>query len=384
MNILFVTENTPDAGLIERELTGLIPDLHLAVSLDVQEAIGLSTVPGRFSAVLLDSVLNTGDPLAIIRALRARNAPIAIIGLAAPTDPASVVKFMEAGADDYVFKRTGFVGTLAAIVQRACGRYDSAKDGKSSPGVPSASEGAETPRESATPAMRFKPAPIRRDTTGATSFLLRNVSEPTRARKLKIERDAFLKALRASNTNRIKLKQQLRAAEEERCRLQEGVQALESRLAHQAEEFRAEREQSDLWRVTLKQRLAAVEHSRATIEQMVLLERPRQEQPSGHYFDYASRIENTRQELEQERRRAEKENARLRASLHAAEAQIGSQAERQRAQQEQWESMRLVLEQQRQDLESRVVALEEARRALELKYRESLAHAQKSRPEPDH
>ncbi len=266
MNILLVTENLQDAGLIRNELTSRIPDMRLDITQDVPEAIRLSTIPGRYNAVLLDSALEQGDPLAVVRAIRGWNIPIAVIGLAGPDDSGWGAEAVGAGADDCVLKRAGFVDSLPEVLSRACGQRCAAKGAQGPPRTIYVRAPAEAHQGAAPSPTALKAVPPRRDPTGASCILLRDLQATETVPEAAEQRDSV-----------DALKEQLQVSEEERRHLQENVRALESRLARQIEEFQTERRQWDLWRTLLKQRLAAVEESRATIEHMVLPEEERQQ-----------------------------------------------------------------------------------------------------------
>lgn len=151
MNLLFVTENMQGANLTKHELAQEMPGLHVEISPDVLDANRQLAVPGRYHAVLLDSGLHEGDPLTIIKTLRTRKMAIAAIGLIEPADLESGINMMGAGADDYVVKRPGFITTLAGVVQRACGHYAAFHN------------------------LEPSAVPVRRNPTGATCVLLRNI-----------------------------------------------------------------------------------------------------------------------------------------------------------------------------------------------------------------
>ena len=117
MNILMVTQNINDARFIEHELPKRISGAHIKTARKVPHATELSS-PGAFSAVLLDPMLYEGDPIAAIRAVRAENGPIVIVGLVQDLD--SGTRLVHSGANDFVIKVPGFVDDLAAVLRRAC------------------------------------------------------------------------------------------------------------------------------------------------------------------------------------------------------------------------------------------------------------------------
>jgi hypothetical protein len=344
VNVLLITHDPKHAGLIGSELATFMPELHL----DVYPAIpAVADIPPSLQAVVLDAPMRQGNPVAFLKELRSQGCPIVILVLAGPADLDLVAEMMEAGADDYVIKRTGFVAALYSLLSRLCGR-------EQAPKLLYITEAAAGNR-----AVRSAPSPRpatqdRRDFGGATRFLLREAPE-----------------IQAPRGNRgpepappdPALAEQLRVAQTERALLEENLRSMENRLSQQAEEFLAERQRWERWRAAVTAQLAAVDQSRAAIEEIVREENARQELLEMQIAELGSRVERSTKEMKQVLQRAEEESARLRAELDGAGARVAAEAERFRVEKEEWESSRRALEEHNRNLEARAAMMEQSEQA---------------------
>jgi DNA-binding NarL/FixJ family response regulator len=156
----------------------------------------------------------------------------------------------------------------------------------------------------------------------------------------------------------------LESAEKEKERLLNLVQRLEVRIAGKTEELRREREQWNLFRGALNQKLASIESRHAGLERVVAEEKQRQQKLLVQHSAEMSRSENARLELEKRFQGATEENARLHDSLKAAESKIAGSIEQHRVKTERLESARLAMEQQSRELQEEIARLEEANRML--------------------
>ena len=438
MNILLVTQNMNDARFIEHELPKRIPGAHIETAQRVQEAIGGLASPSAVSAVLLDPMLYEGDAIAALRAIRAENSSIVVIGLVRDLD--SGTKLIHSGADDFVIKAAGFVDGLASVLHRACA------DEPRSHAIEGAAWTGVLARSSLKP-----------DTAGATRVLVRN-NETVAARNYatlasaalegrlnqkqplsrQVEEEVQAAEYLSLNRKLLELQQRLQSTEEDRSRLQEALTTAQTALGDQSRLFQKEREnlQSE-WEVVRnrlelaeEQEKAAAEASRAEQES----EKETAEQHAGELQKYAQlerdlemqlqaaeeermRLLGTLRELESQvackteellRERAvleqkqqhademwrtekyeleeryrviEAENTRLREALQEAEDGIASHIEQHRMQIGQRESARVAMEQQNHGLHERVARLEEANTRLAFENRELLTQLEAARRE---
>jgi len=385
MNILLVTENMQDAGFIERELPKRILGVHIDTVGNIQDAIGRLTSPGGFSAMLLDAMLHEGDPISLIRTVRAGKGPIAVIGLVENADFDSETRLVVSEADNFVIKDAGFLDGLATLLRRAGANASTlyAVGGVGSSTV--------LVRNSLTP-----------DTAGATRVLVRNdgsvaarnyATRVTAAPRLPRPLPSGSIEVRADrgalNSRLHELEQELQGSEQRGSRLQEALaEALRAGQDREREtaERHAERERD------LQQQLQTAETERGR-----LLEGLRQIQTQlsikteGLVRELAALEEKHRQaeegsrseihELEHRNRAAAAENASLRDSLQAAKDWIADQIKQHLKDMGQWESARLAMERQNRELQEKVARLEEANTRLAFEHRELLVHLEASQRE---
>ncbi len=397
MNVLLVTKNPRDAGIIETELAKRIPGLHIETARDVPHAIRRLASPGGFSAMLLDAAPHEADSIALIQAAHAEAGSTAVIALVAATDPDSGTRLVNSGADDYVVRNAGFVNSLAAVLRRACS------------GAPRILYAMGDVDSTAGPDRRSaKPL-----TAAATRVLVRNGEEsPTGRHADRTDADAeenlpdgealsylMEKALRETDALSLdvplpestleqpiietesprprehNLEQQLQAVENENARLLQILRELEIQNVGKTEELQRKREQWSQFLLALNRKLTAIENRHAGLERAVHEEEQQKLKLAEEHAAEMLCSENTRHAWEERYRGAAEENVRLKDALQAAEARIANGLEQHRLETAQWESQRLATEQRDRELQERIALMEKSNGRLEHERRELRNHA---------
>jgi hypothetical protein len=422
MNLLLVTRDIKGAELVKNELSRLLPDLQLQLSLSVQDAAEQLSRDHRFGALLLDSGFQDEDLFSIIRKIRAEDKQIVVIGLAAPSDLDSVVKLTGAGADDCVLKRPGFVSGLPDILRRASSRYPRSPEqdprpesAESHAGVTKApgtdiivrdagyrawqetipvfraffeslapeecrrfktfverlAKGARDSicLELATPEgpsqrVELRAIPSRRDLAGATCVLLREPRDPRQPETSVGTR------LPGAHTLRRPLGDQLQAQRqswEQRLTLEQRLQTLQEERTRLQQELQAAQE-----KLEHEIEMLHVEREQREMEASKLKEQvDALEAQCSRLEDAANTEEELRkameeghtakmQNLEAQKRKAETESAQLQEALHEAEAQIASQTEVIRNERTQLDQQRIGFKQQLEKIQESYAILENA------------------------
>ncbi len=121
MKLLYVEDNPFDCDLTRRALLKQIPGLEWDTAESVQEAIG-KLGSACCDVLLLDMWLQDGSGLDVLLHVRRNNLDIAVVIVAGADDEASVVQFMDAGAQDYMPKRGNYLDQLGNHLTRALQR----------------------------------------------------------------------------------------------------------------------------------------------------------------------------------------------------------------------------------------------------------------------
>ena len=117
VKLLLVEDDARMRALVRK---GLVEHGHVVdVAATGPEAIEVASA-AAFDAVVLDVMLPGCDGVEVVRQLRARDNPIAVLMLTARDADADVVRALDAGADDYLPKPFSFDVLLARL--RALGR----------------------------------------------------------------------------------------------------------------------------------------------------------------------------------------------------------------------------------------------------------------------
>ncbi len=144
MKVLYLEDNAQDADLVRIELRKHAPDIQLEVVSTLAEALarveqfhaiygaGLKTaaaVPAkpdvslRYDLVLTDLNLPDGSGETLLAQVRRRRLPLPVVVLTSSGSEETLVTLLRAGADDYVIKRSNFVGTLALVLRAALHKF---------------------------------------------------------------------------------------------------------------------------------------------------------------------------------------------------------------------------------------------------------------------
>ncbi len=112
MRILIIEDNDELARLVAEGLksAGYVVD-HVSTASEAREALAVS----RFDAIVLDLGLPDADGLSIIKEIRARHDPIAVLVLTARAGVRDRVEGLRTGADDYLAKPFAFEELLARL-----------------------------------------------------------------------------------------------------------------------------------------------------------------------------------------------------------------------------------------------------------------------------
>ena len=397
MNVLLVTKNPQDAGIIETELAKRIPGLHIDTAREVPHAIRRLTSPGGFSAVLLDASPHEADSIALIQAAHAEAGPTAVIALVAATDPDSGTRLVNSGADDYVIRNAGFVDSLASVLRRACagaprilysiGGVDSTAvpDRRSAKPITAAATRVLVRNGEGSPAGRHADrtdADPEENLPGgeALSDLMEKARREMEALSLdgplpELELEQPIMKEESSRPREHDLEQQLQAVENENARLLQILRELEIQSVSKTEELQREREQWGLFRLALNRKLTAIENKHAGLERAVHEEEQQKRKLAEAHAAEMSRSENTRYAWEKWYRGAAEENVRLKEALQAAEARVANCLEQHRLETAQWETERLAAEQRNRELQERIALMEKSNAKLEHERRELGNHA---------
>jgi len=397
MNVLLVTKNPQDAGIIETELAKRIPGLRIDTARDVPHAIRRLASPSGFSAVVLDAAPHEADSMALIQAARAEAGPTAVIALVAATDPDAGTRLVNSGADDYVVRNTGFINSLAAVLRRACagaprilyamGDVDStaAPDRRSAKPLTAAATRVLVRNGEGGPAGRHAD---RTDANAeenlpdgeALTYLMEKALRETEALSLDgpLPESALEQPIMEAESPRLRehdLEQQLQAVENENARLLQILRELEIQNVGKTEELQRKREQWTLFRLALNRKLTAIENRHAGLERAVHEEEQQKLKLEEKHAAEMLYSENTRHTWEERYRGAAEENVQLKDALQAAEARIANAIEQHRLETAQWESERLEAEQQNRELQERIALMENSNARLEHERRELRNHA---------
>ena len=396
MNVLLVTKNPQDAGIIETELAKRIPGLHIDTARDVPHAIRRLASPGGFSAMLLDAAPHEADSIALIQAARAEAGHTAVIALVAATDPDSGTRLVNVGADDYVVRNAGFVSSLAAVLRRACAGAPRILyamgdiDSTTGPDRRSAK-----PRTAAATRVLVRngeesPAGRHADRTDvdveeslpdgeALSYLMEKALRETEALSLDgpLPESALQPIMEAESPRPREhdLGQQLQAVENENARLLQILRELEIQNVGKTEELQRKREQWSLFLLALNRKLTAIENRHAGLERAVHEEEQQKLKLAEAHAAEMLLSENTQHAWEERYRGAAEENVRLKDALQAAEARLANGLEQNRLETAQWESERLATEQRDRELQERLALIEKSNARLEHERRELRSHA---------
>jgi putative nucleotidyltransferase with HDIG domain len=124
MKVLYVEDDTNDADLVKRELARKAPHIDIENVQSMAEARRHLLEKGHYDLVLADLHLPDGTGLDLLREIRTREIPVAVVILTGHGDEETVVSVIKAGADDYLPKRLGFTDFLPQTLEDAFNRFD--------------------------------------------------------------------------------------------------------------------------------------------------------------------------------------------------------------------------------------------------------------------
>lgn len=125
MKLLYLEDNPFDADLARRALSTHAAYIDLQVVGTVRAAIDV--LDGNpfpcFDVLLLDVCLPDGEGLEVLRHVRRRGLPCAVVLMTGSGDETTVVMALKLGADDYVVKREDYLDRLPRSLERALHRF---------------------------------------------------------------------------------------------------------------------------------------------------------------------------------------------------------------------------------------------------------------------
>ena len=135
MRILYVEDNLMDADLTLRKLRATSPSLELEVLATIESAkIRLDRVEEKpLDVVLTDMHLADGDGLSLLRHVRERGIPVAVVVITGLGDEETAVAAIKARADDYVVKKTGYLDKLPGTLVSALNHFRSESSRRARP-----------------------------------------------------------------------------------------------------------------------------------------------------------------------------------------------------------------------------------------------------------
>ena len=119
MRILYVEDSAVDIELVQHKLAGAAPETELVAARSVAEARQAWSGDGRYDVLLLDLNLPDGSGLELLAELRAQADPVAAVVLTGADDMVAVKRALQAGADEFLVKDSGYLSELANVVDSA-------------------------------------------------------------------------------------------------------------------------------------------------------------------------------------------------------------------------------------------------------------------------
>jgi len=121
MRLLYVEDNPVDIDLTRRRLVKEAPDVQLETAGTLKEAYArLEPRNGAaLDLVLVDLRLPDGDGLSLLRHIRERALPLAVVVITGTGDEDVAVAALKGGADDYVSKRQNYLAVLPLTLESA-------------------------------------------------------------------------------------------------------------------------------------------------------------------------------------------------------------------------------------------------------------------------
>ncbi|MFP4481449.1 MAG: HD domain-containing phosphohydrolase [Thermovirgaceae bacterium] len=124
MKVLYVEDDLRDTDLVVRAMAKRAPHIGIDNVTSIEEARKRLEGTRQYDLVLADLHLPDGTGLDLLREIRTREIPIAVVILTGHGDEETVVSVIKAGADDYLPKRPGFTDLLPQTLEDAFNRFD--------------------------------------------------------------------------------------------------------------------------------------------------------------------------------------------------------------------------------------------------------------------
>jgi PAS domain S-box-containing protein len=125
MKLLYVEDNPVDVDLTSHQLSKDAPAFQLETAATLKDARsrleGLASEP--LDLVLVDVRLTDGDGLSLLREIREKALPVAVVIVTGTGDEDVAVAALKGGADDYVAKRQGYLERLSLTLEGALEHY---------------------------------------------------------------------------------------------------------------------------------------------------------------------------------------------------------------------------------------------------------------------
>ena len=127
-HILYLEDSEADADLARRYLCRSLPGVKLTLAHTQSEALDLlhQAASGQhvpFDLLLTDVALPDGSGLDVLRTVRDAGWPLAVVIITGYGDPDAAASAIQAGANDYLVKRSDYLERLGSHLQAAWQRY---------------------------------------------------------------------------------------------------------------------------------------------------------------------------------------------------------------------------------------------------------------------
>ncbi|MGH7460832.1 MAG: response regulator [Longimicrobiales bacterium] len=125
MRVLYLEDDAADADLTRRWLLRYAPQFRLDIVNTLADAFKRLSAgaPPPCDIVLTDLRLPDGDGMSLLREIRARSLPIAVVVITGTGSEKTAVAALKAGADDYLVKSADYFERLPVTLESAYHRF---------------------------------------------------------------------------------------------------------------------------------------------------------------------------------------------------------------------------------------------------------------------